>query len=524
MSSKYDVIVIGGGLTGTSILRECARRGWSALLVDREDLASGGTGGAGDILDPSYRRLPDPPETARQIAEEAARLRRIASPLVRPLPWITPADDPASMKLLSGFVSGTDPYARTAGLPDPERIGKAELRRRVPAISEAIEGAVAREVLWVDTSRLAVELAAEAAALGAEVRNHCRAESLLLSETHEVLGVKVTDVRGGEAEQIGARAVVNACGAWAGEWTPAPGGHVIRETRIVLEYPFGVIGVGTTAVDGQAVAVHPAGDLHIVGPVLRYHLGPPDEASANADEVDYLLGALQRVLPTLGEASLLRAEVRVHSAPPRWGVPAGQSALEISLAHHVDDGCRGLFSVQAPGAALPGIAARRVGRALAEHLGDEDRPPDPDASLPCSAENADPDVEPRLLARYGARAREIGAIVEEEPVLGHPVCVTDGISAAEILHAVRHEWASTLEDLRRRTGLASGACAGMDCCIGAAHLLGREDRLPFAALSPEVERFSRMRRIERGAVISRGNYAREEMARAVFSGSLGLEY
>jgi glycerol-3-phosphate dehydrogenase len=317
--------------------------------------------------------------------------------------------------------------------------------------------------------RLVIENVVDAANHGALVLNHARATSYL-RDGARVAGAVVRDrIADGDIE-VRARLTVNATGAWL-DRTIAP---LRTDPKPLLRLTKGIHLVTPRATkqahvlfakrDGRLFFVLPWLDATIVGTTDTDYDGDPADAAATEDDVRYLQEEARRAFPNAPFDQIYFTWAGVRALVREEGVSEGEVSRKHALRDHERrDGIPGVLSV------LGGkITAYR---AIAEEVTDlavRKVAPEPNTQEPRGSSTA---MKP-LPGADGSRAREIAELAASDPALAAPLCPHHKGVAAEIVHAVRREWARTIGDaLLRRSALGLAACPGLDCIDAVADLM-----------------------------------------------------
>ncbi|MET0600433.1 MAG: FAD-dependent oxidoreductase, partial [Baekduia sp.] len=222
-AEEFDVVVVGGGITGAGVALDAATRGYSVALVERHDFASGTSSRSSKLVHGGLRYLAQGQlDIAHESAVERGILMGVTAPhLVHPLPMLTPVNDamPRSRTaftwggLQAGDVLRRSAHTSTRTLPRPRRLNATEALSLAPALrADTLRGGLlAWDGQLEDDARLVVTVARTAASYGSHVRTRARATS--------ATGTAVTlrDELTGASYDVRARAVVNAAGVWAGD-------------------------------------------------------------------------------------------------------------------------------------------------------------------------------------------------------------------------------------------------------------------------------------------------------------------
>jgi glycerol-3-phosphate dehydrogenase len=467
--APLDLLVIGGGVTGTGAALDAAARGLRVALVERRDLAWGTSRWSSKLVHGGLRYLA---QGAVGIAMESARerhvlLTRTAPHLVRPIVQtvpLTPQIDARAERFTRvGFALG-DGLRRLAGtsasdLPRARRADVDELLRLAPGVSrDGLRGGlVAWDAQLEDDARLTVGLARTAALHGARIVTRCGATELSGD------GARLRDELTGETFDVGARAVVNATGVWAGELVdelrlrPSLGTHLV----IPLERLGGLAGTLNVPVPGErhrwVFAIAQRSGLAYVGITDEPAPGPiPDIPQAPQADIDFLLKTLSGALAV----PLTQDDVVGTYAGLRPLVDRDDDGKTADLSRH--------HAVVRSGGGLVSIVGGKLTtyRQMAQDAVDAaiEAGGLTDAAGPCrtrdlplvgaAARDALGAVAApsRLVDRHGTEAPAVLALAAGDPQLLAPVAPGLDVLGVEILHAARAEGALDADDvLDRRT-------------------------------------------------------------------------
>lgn len=485
-----DLLVIGGGIVGAGIARDAALRGLSVALVEQNDLASGTSSRPTRLIHGGLRYL----ELfdfglVRSDMRERETLLRIAPHLVFPLAFLLPLYRPTPfyrLKLRIGMFL-YDLLSLDKSLPKRRRLGRADTLAAEPALDpDGLSGAwrfYDAQVPFVE--RLVVENAVDAAAHGAVVLNHARVTGYLRdAEGRRVVGARIRDEIGGGDLEIRARYTVNATGPWLDETVrpirraTQPLLRLTKGTHLVIPRATEQAHVLFAKRDGRLFFVLPWNGYTMVGTTDTDYAGDPADAIASVEDVEYLRSEAARAFP---RASLdrihftwagVRALVRVE------GVSEGEVSRKHAILDHerVDD-VAGVLSVIGGKITAYRLIAEEVTDIVAKRLGSAQRGTTAQRPLPGAA---------------GEPARTLDAIVAGDGALGSPVCEHVATTGAEIVRAVRDEWAVTIGDvLLRRTAIGLAACQGLDCLEATADLIARTARWDPSRRTVEIEAYER---------------------------------
>jgi glycerol-3-phosphate dehydrogenase len=528
----YDLAVVGGGINGSGIARDAARRGLRVVLIEREDWGAGTTGASTRMVHGGLRYLLYDIPTTRHSSEDAGRIRRIAPHVTWRIPFLWPlfSGKPFITEATEAFLSAYDPHARRKGGLPHARLNGAEARALEPGLAANVTGALTLDEWGCDVYRLAALNALDARSCGAELHTHTEVIGLLRSGS-AVRGVRVRDQLNGFERDIDAGLVVNAAGPWAGVVAGMADARVAMRTgkgvHVTFERRIGNYGLILEGVDGRILFLVPHGAETIVGTTDTDYYGDPVHADLdiNRDEVAYVIEATARALPQARAWRPVRAWAGVRNTLFEWGVDADDlSRRHEVLDHEPRDGVAGLISIiggklaayRQQSEEAVDLALRKLGRPPAAcSTGTVPLPgaePEPDFVALARRIPLPPAMLERVWRRVGSRIDEV--FDRAGPAELAPVCRSEGVTVAEIRYAVRVEQCRTLEDLRRHTHLGAGPCDGVDCAAAAAQEMAALLDWSAAAMRSALRGFFDERWTNRRPVLVGRTLAQEELLRA----------
>ena len=271
---RFDVLVIGGGITGAGIALDAAARGLSVALVEKDDFAAGTSGRSSRLVHGGLRYLEHGDfGLVRESLRERGILYRLAPHLVRPVPMYMLAGDLRRRATYRAGLTAYEVLAAGRNIGYHTSVSAGRVAEAIPGLGEPSRGFRYFEC-QTDDARLTIEVARAAHAAGARLANHARVTGLL--GEGRVTGAAVTDEMTGQAFEVRARAVVNATGIWAervAELAAGSGGVRLRPSKGV-HLVFAPGAVRTTAAVVAPSAAHDGRYVFIVpweDRVLRRH-------------------------------------------------------------------------------------------------------------------------------------------------------------------------------------------------------------------------------------------------------------
>ena len=500
----FDVLVIGGGITGAGVALDAATRGYSVALVERGDYAIGTSSRSSKLVHGGLRYLQN---FDLGLVREALLERQInvalAPHLVRPLPLIVPAFDGARPDRLVGLglnmydvmaVDRLSPLARRRGRDDadwsPARhrvIGGDEVAELLPALAgRHPTGGYLFYDCQTDDVRLVLTVLAEAERFGAVAVNGVEALGLL-EEGGRATGARVRDAAGEEIE-VRAASVVNATGVWADRLRPeelhdeaeVPVIRPSRGTHLVLpgdRLPV-VAGAIAPAGGGRTIFVLPWLGQTLIGTTDKDYEGDLEHVQPSGEDVAYLLDAVNAFFG----AGLEPSDVAGAYAGVRPLISTGdpRKSVDISRKAELYETSSGMITIT--GGKL--TTWRRMAKMTVDRIVERDGREAPcrthQVPLGMAVEPADlprvpgvpDDAYEQLAGRYGYAAHEVLRLAAETPALAAPVLASRPDLLAEAVFAARREQARTVADvLMRRTRL--GLTAARELCAPGSDAPGR---------------------------------------------------
>ncbi len=520
-NETFDVLVVGGGITGAGVAREAALRGLAVAVVEARDFASGTSSRSSKLIHGGLRYL-EQGEIAlvREAATERKSLRRIAPHRTAVAPMFLPVHGRTSAGLYKLRV-GLALYEKLAAVPAVEHhrvLSRADALAAEPHLNpERLQGAILYPEYQTDDARLVLDTLKSAHHAGAVVANYVRVTALGANDGAHIVGVR--DDEGGAAFDVRARVVVNAAGPWVDELRrlerpeDLPSLHLTKGIHVVFrasDLPARNC-VVMRAADGRPVFVVPRGGHIYVGTTDTDYTGPLDEPAITAEDVHYLEEALARTFSGITVAAE-RAIGAWAGLRPLVQEP-GKKPSEISRKDEIVVSATGLVTIAGGKLTAYRRMAERVVDTVAPLLG-RNLPPSPSAeqvlpggdlqgardvdafaALPAvqSALASVPhDTAARLIATYGSDALDVAHTADGPDALSL-VAPDVPLSVAEIHYAIRHEMALTLVDvLERRTRLSYFATeTARSAAPAVAAIAARELAWDATRIGREIESFTR---------------------------------
>ena len=515
MTVKADVIVIGGGSTGTGIARDLALRGLTPLLMEKRYLAAGATGACHGLLHSGCRYVVTDPQSSTECYGENRILRKIAASCVEETEGMFVSLPEDGLEYQKEFLSACSKL----GIPVEER-SPAQALAFEPNLSPTVIGAVKIPDASINPFTLAAENARAAAERGGKILSYTRVTGLIL-EGDRVKGVRALDDRKGEAFEAYADFIVNAAGAWSHQVVQGIGlsiplvyskGSILVFSRRLTET---VLNRCHLPADGDIIV--PSETTSLFG-TTSINVEELDHITVEPHEVPALRNELAKMVPAAKTARLIRAYTGVR---PLFKGKEASDDREISrgfmlIDHEARDGVRGLVSIVGGKMATHRLMAEKTVDVVCQRLG---------VNVPCTTHLEPlPGSRKRGFVNLGERLRKIDPgrrkDAEKDPV----ICECELITRKEVEGFVKETGASDLDTIRAQTRVGTGPCQGTFCAYRTLGILVEMEKLeegfPNHALKSFLER--RWRGIK--PVVEGDQLREEQLTEGIYAGTFNLDH
>jgi glycerol-3-phosphate dehydrogenase len=489
-AEPFDMLVVGGGITGAGVAREAALAGFRTALVERDDFASGTSSRSSRLVHGGVRYLE---HGHLGLVFESSRERRLllelAPHLVRPLAFTWPVYRGARVPLWK-VRAGLALYDALSLFRNARHhaLNRGDVLAAEPAL--APDGMVGGARYWdaaTDDSRLTLASALAAREAGASVANHVAVVAGIHASGSEgrLTGVVAEDRLTSATFPIRARVVINATGPWSdatAALTGSPQGtQLFGSAGAHIAVPRNRVGNNdavtlVSPLDGRVMFVLPSGVHTIIGTTERPAHAGPDDIRATRAEVTYLLQSVNRCFPfaqlTMDDVVSAWCGIRPLAAVRAGEHSANAASREHAITHRAD----GLVSItggklttyRAMAADVLSHARNELPKSGGVPIAAHEVRPSESTPLPggdivsrdatvaeARATVRDAAVGERLALAYGSRWRNVWSYVQRDGSLGYRLSESLPYLLAEVAHAVEREMAASLSDvLVRRTHVA----------------------------------------------------------------------
>ncbi len=486
-STKYDVIVIGGGVTGAGIAREGAMRGLKVALIEMQDFAAGTSSRSSKLAHGGIRYLAHGDmDLVKEATTERNWMLAHIPHLLRPIPFLFVAWEGSSYKIrdikgatkIYDFLS--DKNEEFKNYKQREKLTKEEILEREPEIKkEGNSGGMIYYDNNVDDARLTIETLKEAVIRGTDAVSYCESYDYII-EDGTIKGVKCKDREKDEEFEVKGSLVVNATGIWTDELLnaypedapkplirPTKGVHLVYRREHVKNNMATII---FSIDDDRAFFVLPRGDFTIIGTTDTDYNKDLANPFCNKDDADYLVRSVKYYFPT-AELDYQDNLLSTYAGIRPLVKEKGKSESDVSRKHIIFFNENGLLTIA--GGKL--TTWRQMAEDLFQKVDEHDILPDVGRekgfskqkfSIALSEEeweneientelNLDDKVSHHLYQQYGRGALKILELIKKDQELKKRIIPENDFIKAEIIYCLRHELTTHLIDIFcRRTEMS----------------------------------------------------------------------
>ncbi|MCK5835848.1 MAG: anaerobic glycerol-3-phosphate dehydrogenase subunit A [Desulfobacula sp.] len=452
---ETQVLVIGGGATGTGIARDLALRGVQVILIEKNDLNAGASGANHGLLHSGARYVYSDAEAAMECRAEGLILKQIAPHCIEETGGFfvaVPGDDET-------YIADFPRMCERSGIPC-RPLDVKDAMQMEPSLSRDIIAAFGVEDGAIDPFKLSIENLNQALDLGGEYFDHARLEEFII-QNHGITGARIFNTKTQETFFIKADVYVSATGAWAGQMASLAG------IRIPMVYSKGsllvtgrrmatrVINRLRKASDGDILV--PGGVVSIIG-TTSVRTDSPDGIFPSVDEVDLIINQGKQMVPALGSRRYIRAYCGVRPLVKADGGDDRKLSRGFSLLDHANDGVDNLITITSGKLTTFRLMAERTSNMICEKIGISSACRTRDLPLPVTSTGEW--TEPGVSLRQGFQLSD-----PEDTML----CECEMVPASAIDSIVssirRNGGKPDLLSIALRSRMGKGPCQGSACSV-----------------------------------------------------------
>jgi glycerol-3-phosphate dehydrogenase len=510
---KTQVLIIGGGATGTGLARDLALRGVHCVLCEKTDINAGASGANHGYLHSGARYVAKDSATAEECWKESRILRKIAPQCIEETGGLWVAVQGDDEKYAADFPQ----FCRRSGIP-VKAVDPQEAREREPCLSDKIIAAYAVPEAAIDPFRLSCENIQDAVGLGTTLLRWSKVVGFK-RKNRRVEAAYLLDTRSGEQRLVEADVVVNAAGAWAGEVAALLGAKInvvfSKGTLIITHQRIsrGVVMRLRPPSDGDALI--PAGTVSIFG-TSSVTIGSPDDCYPTVAEVDHIIRQGAPLLPVLEQTRLIRAYAGVR---PLVGLPGSDDralSRDMALIDHSADGFENFISITGGKLTTYRLMAEKTADLVCQRLGN---------STPCVTGTTPLPSNP--VCRWTETAFAPKQWLRQNDPKDLIMCECELVPQSAvngIIHAIGNQAEGPkLMTLLHHSRLGRGACQGTFCGIRAlAHFYNMNKVVADEGLT-DLKVFLRHRWKGQCPILWGSQLQQAELEEALHCGLFGLE-
>lgn len=508
-TKHYDVIIIGGGITGAGTARDCAMRGMKVLLVEKDDLTNGATGRNHGLLHSGARYAVTDQSSATECIKENMILRKVARHCVEETDglFITlPEDDLAYQ---ATFVESCQKAGINTEIIDPK-----EARHIEPAVNPELIGAVRIPDASIDPFRLTAANILDARNHGADILTYHEVTNLIVKQD-KVVGVTLRNNLTGDVYDIHSSLTINAAGIW-GHLVAKRAGITVnmfpaKGTLLIFGHRVNNMVINRCRKPANADILVPDDTVCVIGTTSdRVPFDTIDNLKVTNAEVDLLIREGEKLAPSLATTRVLRAYAGVRPLVAADNDPSGRNISRgiVCLDHASRDGMEGFITITGGKMMTYRLMAEEATNLACKKLNINKPCQTATVPLPGSEEIVKDSHGKRYSTsinaaegRHGQFAKDLKLDTVEDSAL---ICECEEVSVAEAKFAIEKLHVHNLLNLRRRTRVGMGTCQGELCTCRAANFIcgnnvkkSKEDLLEFIN-----ERWKGMRPVAWGQSLS----------------------
>ncbi|MHA1229971.1 MAG: glycerol-3-phosphate dehydrogenase/oxidase [Candidatus Helarchaeota archaeon] len=485
-NENYDIIIIGGGITGAGVAREATLRGLKVALLEAQDFAAGTSSRSSKLAHGGLRYLANKEfGLVREATTERNWLRAHLSHLVRPIPflfvhWKDGKDKPSTIKLavkIYDFLSDT--FQKYKNYKKSKWYNREDILKMEPSLNqEKVLGGAVYYDNNVDDARLTIETIKEAVVRGADIINYCKVIGYI-KNNEKIIGVKCIDIDSKEEFQVMGTLIINSTGIWTDELLtiypkdipkpiirPTKGVHLVYSRKKIKNNSAIIL---RTISDNRSIFVLPRGKFTLIGTTDTDYKGDLSSPVCNKEDADYLIETVKYYFPNaeLEYDNILSAYAGIRPLV----MEMGKSESEVSRKHKIFWTPDGLLTIC--GGKL--TTFRKMAEDLFNEIANKKIFQDIKRKKNFSKQkylitwekeewekalenfeiDLDNDIKIHLYQQYGRGAIKILELIKEDESLKERIIKDNDFTYAEILYCLRYELTPHLIDVFcRRTEMS----------------------------------------------------------------------
>ena len=470
---NFDVMVIGGGITGAGITRDLSLRGLNVIMVEKSDLCSGTTGRSHGLLHSGGRYAVKDQESAIECIQENKILRKVASYAIEECGgmFVSVTDEDSEYK--EQFLKG----CKECGIPT-EEINPKEALKLEPFLNPDIIDCILVPDGSVDPFSLVLGNVLSARENNAIIKTYTEVTGFNIDD-NVIRSVEVRDKRNGKREDIKAEIVVNASGPWVKKIGDLLGVNIPaapnKGTMLIMGQRTNMRAINRLRFPSDGDIIVPHHTVDIIG-TTSIDVTEVEKYPVEKDEVQLLINEGAVMIPIIREVRYIRAFAGVR---PLFG-PGEETGREVSRTFKVldhSDKIENFLTIAGGKLTSYRLMAEKLSDIVCEKLG---------VSTKCTTHKEVIEeiskeeirertffdmIQRRAISKYGSRAKEILDLSRKDKIYAKIICPCEFVLRGEVVYAGKNFIAHNIGDIRRRTRAGLGMCQGGFCYYKVAQAL-----------------------------------------------------
>jgi glycerol-3-phosphate dehydrogenase len=510
---KTQVLIIGGGATGTGLARDLALRGIQCILAEKNDINAGASGANHGYLHSGARYVAKDAETAEECWEENLILKKIAPQCIEETDGLWVAVQGDDEKYIADFPQ----LCRRSGIPVNE-VTPEEARRREPNLSDKIIAAYAVPEAAIDPFRLSCENIQHAIELGTTLLRWSKVVGFK-RKNKRIKAVELLDMRSGKKTVVETELVVNAAGAWVGEIAALLGANInlvfSKGTLLITHDRISRGVVMRLRPPGDGDALVPGGTVSLFG-TSSVTIDSPDDCYPTVAEVHHIIRQGLTLLPILTQTRFIRAYAGVRPLIGRPGGDDRELSRDMALIDHSADGLENFISIAGGKLTTYRLMAEKTADLVCDHLGNPN---------PCVTRSAPLPSNP--ICRWTETAFSPKQWLQQNDPKNLIMCECELVPQSAVNDIIRSiAWPKDgpkLTTLLRHSRLGRGACQGTFCGIRAMAYLYSQHKMAGDEGLADLKGFLQHRWKGQRPILWGTQIQQAELEEALHCGLFGLE-
>jgi glycerol-3-phosphate dehydrogenase len=509
-----QVLIIGGGATGTGIARDLALRGVQCILVEKGDINAGTSGANHGLLHSGARYVSSDQGSALECREEAELLKKLAPQCIEDCGGLFVAVQGDDEKYVVDFPQ----LCSQCHIPVKE-LDVKEARELEPVLSDQLIAAYAVNDASIDPFKLSLENIAQAQELGASLLRFTKVVGFEI-KNKTIQTTHLRDLATEEEIVIKADQVVNASGAWAGEVAALAGVRVdmiySKGSLLVTHNRIADRVINRLRASANADILVPGGTVSILG-TTSIRIENLNQVYPTIEEVDTMVSEATKMIPTLESVRYIRAYAGVR---PLVGSKSAEDDRDISrsftLINHAQDGLNNFVTISGGKLTTYRLMAEKTADLVCDHLG---------VSKPCLTRTEPlPEAQPARWTQPGLAPKLWMQKHEPDDILLCECEMVPKSAVDSIVDAIRkQDGKPDLKAIALRSRIGKGACQGTFCGVRVTAYMFDQGELIFDECLSGLREFLRKRWHGQYPTLWDKQLVQSELLEALYCGLLGLE-